>query len=212
MFICQPRLYHHREGPPREQLGDLVAFSCRRGSASPTLKSRLPFPGLLWHCDSGGGPPPLGMHTVAESSWPGRSPAPDPMVTPAVAPGHDHGLATPADSARMLSVAPRVCFLHPKQTQVLDFNPDHVSPPESPLCWRQAHCCPRSLTLTAMCQSAFPGLQASLSLWPGSPARSCSGGPLSYPRGGGWEELPSSRPADDQSSLGSVAHGAEWLC
>lgn len=32
------------------------------------------------------------------------------------------------------------------------------------------------------------------------------------PGGGGWEELPSSRPADDQSSLGSVAHGAEWLC
>ena len=36
-------------------------------------------------------------------------------------------------------------------------------------------------------------------------------GPQSYPWGC-WEWLPSSGPADDQSSLGSVAHGAEWLC
>lgn len=36
-----------------------------------------------------------------------------------------------------------------------------------------------------MCQSAFPGLQASLSLWPGSPALSCSGGLRATPGGAG---------------------------
>ena len=100
-------------------------------------------------------------------------------------------------------VALRVCFLHPKQIQVLDFNPDLASPRQCPLCADVGHTVPLSLTQTSTCQT-FLGLQArpvSVAREP-SPQwlrRACELPPEA------WEQLLSGRPADDPSSLGSAA-------